>query len=198
MTAVESEPSNLEELLDRLGDAENASSDEQVSVEDLVEATGRRSFAPLLLVAGLLVASPLSGIPGLPTFTAALVALIAVQLLLRRRSFWLPEWLLRRKFSQSKLDKALRFLRPPARWIDKLLRPRLTALTKGPFVLVIGVFCGLLALTMPPLEFVPFASSVVGTVLAIFGLALVSHDGLLVLLGAAICAIGLVVALGLL
>lgn len=180
------EPSNLESLLDALQGAEDSNED-SVSVDDLVEATGRRSFGPLLLVAGMLVASPLSGIPGFPTLSALIVLLIATQLLLGRSSFWLPQWLLRRELDQSKVDSALKFLRPPARWIDKLLKPRLSMLTRGVFVYAIGALCALLAIAMPPLEMVPMASSIVGAVLAAFGLGLIAHDGLLIVLALALC-----------
>lgn len=93
-------PQNLESLLQRLEQAGEA--DQPVTIECMLQATDERSFGALLLVPGLLVFSPLSGIPGLPSVFAVMVSLIAIQLLIGRKHFWLPKWLLRRSTSRSK------------------------------------------------------------------------------------------------
>lgn len=86
--------SNLEQLLDLIDKA--ADDLDRVSLGMIVEAVGSRSFGPLLLMVGVTLASPLSGIPGMPTTMGMLVLLIAVQLLFGRQHFWLPRWLLKR------------------------------------------------------------------------------------------------------
>ena len=174
------QPSNLQELLQRL---QQASADgQQVAFADLLEASGQRSFGPLLLLPGLIALSPLSGIPGLPSTVALMVALIAGQLLCGRRHIWLPHWLLTRSLSQDKFERALRFLFPLARSLDRLVRPRLGLLTRGPALYANVLLCLLIALSMPPLEVVPFANSISGAALSALGLALFAHDGLLALL----------------
>jgi hypothetical protein len=62
----------------------------------------------------------------MPTLMAILVASIAAQLLFRRQAFWLPQWLLERSASSSRVIKAVEGSRRPARFVDRLLRPRLT------------------------------------------------------------------------
>jgi hypothetical protein len=114
------ELTNLEQLLDRVSEA--AHDGDRVSLGAILEVVGRRSFGPLLLVAGLVTLAPIIGdIPGMPTIMAVLVLLIAGQLLFRREHFWLPHWLLKRSVAQDKLHKALTWLRPPARFIDPLV-----------------------------------------------------------------------------
>lgn len=179
--AAENELSNLEQLLDRL--KYKTCKGERVSVGAMLDAVGRRSFGPILLFCGLIPASPLSGIPGLPTVTAILVFTVIIQLLTGHHHFWLPEWLLRRKIPTKRFIKALDFLRKPARWIDRFIHPRLEMLTTGMAVYAVAVACAIIALLMPPLELVPFANTTTGIALSIFGLALISHDGFLVLLG---------------
>lgn len=174
-------PHNLEQLLERL--KQNTSEGDRVSIGAMLDAVGRRSFGPILLLCGIIPASPLSGIPGLPTFTAILVLIVTVQLLTGHKHFWLPNWVLSRKVPRQKFSKALDFMQKPAAWIDRLLYPRLEYLTQGLAVYVIALICALLALIMPPLELVPFANSTTGIALAVFGLALISHDGLLVIVG---------------
>jgi hypothetical protein len=178
----------LEDLLDLL--SRKAEKDSRVAVADMMAAVGRRSFGPLLLVPGLIVVSPLSAIPGLPTAMAIIVALVATQLLFRRRCFWLPGWILRRSVDAQLLLRALRALRPVARFVDRMTRPRLQVLagTDGFTGYPVALLCLLIALTMPPLELIPFVNSLAGAALTIFGLALITRDGLLVLFAGAICA----------
>jgi hypothetical protein len=154
-----------------------------VSLGAIVESIGNRSFGPLLLLAGILTISPLSGIPGMPTAMGVLVLLIAGQLLLGKKQFWLPGWLVRRSVAQSKLEKALTWLRPPARFIDRVLRERLMALVQGASLYVIAGICAAIALTMPAMEVVPFSVNIAGAAIATFGLALIARDGVLAVLG---------------
>lgn len=174
------EVNNLEELLDHLEKA--GEGEERMTVGAMLEAAGRRSFGPLLLVLGIIALSPLSGIPGMPTSVGIMVLVIAGQLVLRRKNFWLPRWLLRRSVSSSKLEKALRFLRPVARVVDRMIRPRLKMLTQDGAIYFLSVMAILVALAMPPLEFVPFAATIAGAALTVLGLALVANDGVLVVL----------------
>lgn len=50
-------PTDLEELLDRIEDA--AQEDDPVSVGGILDEVGRRSFGPLLLVAGITTLAPI-------------------------------------------------------------------------------------------------------------------------------------------
>src|SRR5690606_3800461 len=117
------EVSSLGDVLNRLDLAQKDG--EVVRVEALLEAVGRRSFGPMLLVPGLLVLSPLSGVPGVPTLSGAIVLLIAVQLLVGRKYFWLPGWIVNRSISYKFFKRSLNALRPLARVVDKVLRQRM-------------------------------------------------------------------------
>jgi hypothetical protein len=183
----------LEDLVDTI--AKTANDDDRVSVGEIVEAVGSRSFGPLLLVAGVVMLSPLSGIPGLPTSMATLVLLISLQLLLGREYFWLPRWLLKRSVARDKLEKALKWLRPPARFIDRYLRPRLNVFVGRAGKYIIAVVCSVIALGMPVMELVPFSATAAGAILTAFGLSLIACDGLFALLAFVFTAgtVGLVV-----
>ncbi|MDT8879429.1 exopolysaccharide biosynthesis protein [Halomonas saccharevitans] len=157
---------------------------ESVSLEAILDSLGQRSFAPFLLVAGLVTLAPLIGdIPGVPTLMAALVVLAAVQLLAGREHIWLPSWLLSRRVSRARFVAVVRWMQRPAHWIDRLLKPRLTWLTRPPAHLPVAVTCLLIALAMPPMEVVPFTANGAGLALTLFALALLAHDGLMALLG---------------
>lgn len=184
----ESEPHNIEEVLDRL--TESAEGEEQVSIGMMMEAVGRRSFGPVVLVVGLIAASPLSGIPTLPSILGIMVVLVAGQLLLGQKHFWLPKKVLKRSISSSKLRKGLDVVRPAGRFIDRFLRPRLCFMTRGSGTYVIALLCVVIGITMPPLEILPFLASIAGIALAFLGLALISHDGVLALIAIAVTGTG--------
>ena len=187
------EVTSLTDVLDRLDLAPKDG--EVVRLGAMLDVTGKRSFGALLLVPGLLVLSPISGVPGVPTLSGVLVVLIASQILMGRKHFWLPQWLLNRGVSCALFSRALRLLRPVARVVDRLLRPRLGFLVDNRAVYVVAVVCILVAVTMPPLELVPFAATAAGIAITSFGLALIGRDGLLTLIALGFCAACLAVVL---
>lgn len=130
--------------------------------------------------------SLIGGIPGLPTVIATVISLIAVQLLLGRDLVWLPKVLERRKLKGDKLAAGVRKVRPVARWTDKVTRPRLRWLTKGPWLSVATAACILLSASTPLLEVVPFASTIPMAAIALIGLALITRDGVALLLAVAL------------
>lgn len=181
---------NLEQLLDRITEA--ARGHDRVSLGGILEMVGRRSFGPLLLFGGLIALSPVIGdTPGVPTTVGIFVLLITGQLLFGREYVWLPRWLLKRSVARDTLCKALGWLRMPARYVDRLLRPRLTALTHTVGMYVIASVCVVIAAAMPVMEVVPFVANGAGAALTAFGLALVAHDGLLAIFAFAFTALTL-------
>jgi hypothetical protein len=176
---------NLTNVLDQLDQGVGDGS--RVTIGDLLEGVGRRSFGPVLLFVGLVAVSPLGGIPGMPTTVAIIVFLTAGQLLARRDHIWLPRWVLRRGFERRKFCRVLGWMRKPARFIDRhLLKPRLRALTNHAGSYAAAAICMMIALTMPPLEMVPFAATVAGLAITCFALSLIANDGLLLLIALAL------------
>lgn len=171
---------NLAHLLTRLARA--APDGNRVSVEAMIDVIGRRSFGPLILLAGLVTISPIGDIPGVPTLIAVLVVLISSQLIRGRSSFWLPDWLLRRSVSRTRFRKSVAWMKKPARVVDRVLRPRLGVFVRGAAIRLIAAVCLLIALAMPVMELVPFTATGAGIALTAFGLALISDDGLMALL----------------
>lgn len=168
---------------------------EYITFAQVLEALGQRSFAPVILLAGLILFSPLSGIPGMPTVMGILVLLTSLQMLLLRRHLWLPDMVLRRTISASKFRRTLRWLQRPAALIDRWLQPRLPIFVHRIGAFVIAILCTLISLALPLMELLPFSATLAGLALAAFGLALIAHDGLLAIL--AILVIGLAPGLAL-
>ncbi|MCO1334411.1 exopolysaccharide biosynthesis protein [Microbulbifer sp. OS29] len=159
---------------------------DRVSIQHVIEAVGIRSFAPFLVVIGLILFSPLSGIPGMSISMGLLLLLVAIQLLLQRTHIWLPQWLLNRSISKKKLMATLHWMERPARVADRWIQPRMGFVVRSYGTCAIAVTCTLIALALPLMEVIPFSASTAGLALTIFGLALVAHDGLLALIAFAV------------
>nr|WP_254722296.1 exopolysaccharide biosynthesis protein [Gilvimarinus xylanilyticus] len=172
--------------MDRILDA--AEGHDCVNLDMILNAVGQRSYGPVLLLIGLIVLAPLIGdIPGVPTLCAIIVLLFSVQLMLHREHFWLPQWLLNRSIKTSSLNKAIDLSRKPARFVDRLVKPRLTFLIRGYIPARCVALCSIaIALMMPLMEFIPFSANLAGGVLTCFGLALIARDGFLALLAFAL------------
>jgi hypothetical protein len=176
-----SEPGEVESLVETVEGA--ADGDGDVSVGELVQTFGNDALASLMLVAALVMVSPASGIPGLSTGGAVVVALAAVQLAIGRHTMWLPGFLARRRIARSSLHKAASWLERPARFLDRITGQRLAFLAARPFSIAPALLCVLIALCVPFLELVPFSASIAGSAIAFIALGLVARDGLLIILG---------------
>ncbi|MDG4867731.1 exopolysaccharide biosynthesis protein [Guyparkeria sp. 1SP6A2] len=182
------EPENLRDLLDLLAAADGESG--VVTFGEMLDVAGRRSFGPMLLLAGVIVLAPLIGdIPGVPTAVGVFVFLLAWQMLSGREHIWLPNWMLVRSVPRAKLRRAIDWLQPIARLVDRLLKSRLHVLVVGPARYAIAIVVMATSLLMPVMEFIPFSANVAGILLVVLGLALVARDGLMTLIAASLIAL---------
>ena len=170
----------LSGVLDKLG---SAGDETRVTVGQILEEVGDRSLAPILLVPAMITASPISGIPGVPTLTGLIVGLIVVQMLMGRNTLWVPQVLARQGVSKSKMEKAVSFLRKPVGWLDKLMKPRLTWLASRPWSYLALVICLIIAVTTPVMEFLPFAISIAAVAIGFFAAGILMRDGVMILIG---------------
>lgn len=180
---------NIDSLLDNIcGQVDcglNPLARDEITIRELLATVGRRSYGPLLLLVGLFAISPITAVPGLTWLTAALTLIIALQMLVGRRTPWLPKQALDATVSRRLVIKGVSAARPWAQRIDRLLKPRLTFLALQPFVNLIALVCIGAALITIPLGFIPFAPMIPSLAIVIFGLGMTARDGLLLLIGMA-------------
>ncbi|MFC4257917.1 exopolysaccharide biosynthesis protein [Marinobacter lacisalsi] len=180
-TADRQNHDSLEGLLERIRKTDGDG--RQVTVREILDAAGTRSFGPVAVLAGLVVLAPLVGdLPGVPTLMGMLVILTVGQRLFRRNYIWLPGWLSQRQVPRDKLHKGLALLRKPARFLDRFTAPRLTWLMTGGGNLLLALACLVVALALPLMEFVPFSANGGGLALMTFGLAMIARDGVVAVL----------------
>ncbi|WP_172124202.1 exopolysaccharide biosynthesis protein [Devosia sp. 919] len=172
-----------------------AAAGEAVSIGTLRNVAGAQAAGPMLLLPALIVVSPLSILPGVPSLAGLNTVLVAGQLMLGRNRIWLPGWLARRSLAPKHVGKLLSFLYPVSRMADGVVRRRWLVLT-GTWARRLGAgVCVLMGAIMPLLEFIPLSSTIAASVIAIFALALSARDGLLTLVWWGCLAV--LVALGL-
>jgi hypothetical protein len=181
----------VEDILDRLH--ETAEKEGKVSIDDTVSALGDRGWGPFLFVPAIIEISPLGGIPGVPTLLALIIAIFAAQIAWGRERMWLPDLLGRQNVSSERMRKAVEKVRPVGEWLDRWFHGRLPRLTLDRATRVAAVLVLLLCLAVPPLEFLPFASTAPMAAIAMFGLALMLCDGLLMAVGFALSVFALAV-----
>lgn len=189
----------LHSVCDILGKLrEIADSKDKVSIGDVLDAIGDRSYGPAIMIPALIEITPIGGIPGLPTFLALIIAITAVQLLFGKEHLWLPGFIQRRSVSSEKLHKAADKLNGIARKLDKWFHGRMPRFVKQPWPRIAAAIVVLLCCTVPPLELLPFASTAPMLAIAAFGLALLVRDGLLMLIALGLSIAAVVVGIGLL
>ncbi len=183
------------DLTEVLRKIHRATDDDTLTAGDVVNALEHRGYGPLLLATSLIIILPTGGIPGVPSITALLIILIAVQMLFGRKSPWVPKFLRERGIKKEKFESARKKVEPYTKKIDLFLKPRLEQLVSGHGVKIIASLCILLALLIPPLEVVPLASAFPALAIAVMSIGLSAKDGYVMILGFFLTSLGMGIAL---
>jgi hypothetical protein len=170
-----SDSTNPTEILSAIEDA--AGEGNPVRIDTILDHLDQRGIGALLLVPPALEISPVGGIPGVPTILATLTALFAIQIVIGREDLWVPGFLGRRKVQAERLCKAVDWLRPTARWADRRLGRHIPILVDPPAQRIAALAIVAMCFTVPPLELIPFASTIPMGAAVLFGLGLLTQDG---------------------
>lgn len=172
------------------------SDDDDIRLQKVLQSLASRGFGPMIAIPALLVLPPVGAVPGVPTLMAAIIFMVAVQRACGRRYPWLPARLRHVSFSRQGYERLVAKIRPITKRIDRLVGRRLTSLTGDVGTRLVAVLCMGLALTMPPLELIPFVAALPAFAVAMFGLGIGVGDGVLVAIGAVLAAVTMGVAFG--
>ncbi|SFD39065.1 Uncharacterized conserved protein [Bosea sp. CRIB-10] len=165
----------------------------RVAVRDIVAALRDRAYALLVVLLGLPNCLPMP--PPIPLVCGLVLAFVAAQMLMARATPWLPHRLLDRSIAQADLARAVGRALPPLIRLERFSKPRLTMLG-GPFALpVLGAVLLFLALGL--IVAAPFIGQIpLGLAVCLVGLGLVERDGVLIIAGAVVGALGLALSAG--
>ncbi len=172
----EAVPHGMRAVLDNLCDGDP---NDHLALRDLIGGLGRSTFGVLLFIAIIPAFIPIPGVAG--ALSGPLVVLVGLHLLILLRKPWLPEFVASRGPQRSTLIRFDRAGDRWLRWLEKLVRPRMTAMIDHP---VATVFTGLqlvllgVLLALP----IPFTNFMFAGLLLVYALALLERDGALMLL----------------
>lgn len=168
----------LEATLGKLGRADSPYGQE-TTLGALLDALDERAFGLLLLILALPCCIPF--LYGIPQVVSLPMAAIAFQVAQGRSHPWLPRQLRARRFDAAALSKTVGKLSRYIRWAERLATPRLTVLTEGVGLRIVGGF--LLIPVASILTPIPGSNTAPGIGVAIASVGLLERDGLLVLAG---------------
>jgi hypothetical protein len=120
VTAVEEEP--FSDQLERW-----LSDDEPKTLGVMTAVFGERSFAVMIMLLMFPSALPIPT-GGVTHVLEAITLLLAVQMVLGRRTIWLPARWKRRELGATTTEKAIPFILRRVRWFERFSRPRGSAL----------------------------------------------------------------------
>lgn len=150
----------------------------RISVAELIAALGDRGLIGLLLI--LAVANVIPNPPG----TSAVLGLPMLYLswqMMRGGMPWLPGFLAARSFDIDHFRTVVSRAMPHLNRVERLLRPRLPALTRPAGMRVVGAICLMLSvvLVLP----IPFGNLLPAAAIAIVALGALERDGLWIIGG---------------
>ena len=175
-------------ILDRLTEAESG---ERVSIGEILASLQGRAFALLLVLLGLPNSLPMP--PPIALISGFLVAFLAIQLVLGFRVPWLPQRIQRLTVNRAALDRMLKRAKPYVVAMERLSRPRLSVFDTAVSMRIVGLLLLLLSVAM--IVAVPVIGQIpLGIAVCLIGLGLVERDGLIVIAGLMVGAVGVAIS----
>ncbi len=150
----------------------------KVTYQDVLQSLGDSAFGLVLLFFSLPSALPLASIPSISVIFSIPILLFSVQMILGRKTLWLPLILAKRTISQQALMKVSRTSLPYLVKINHLLKPRWRFMTSRIMEIVNGmvIFCLALLLMLP----IPFSNFFFAGLLILFSLGIIENDGVVI------------------
>lgn len=184
MSETEHAP-RISEILDAIAGSKRKT----VSVQDVLEAFGDRAFGALLFVFAAPVALPMP--PGVSAILGAPLLFITAQLMVGRRTLWLPRALAERTMTRADFVALMGKVSPYLTWLERRLKPRFTYLYNPWLDRVTCLICLVLAIIifLP----IPFGNMLPALALSAFGLGVAERDGVVGLFGGVMATISIAV-----
>jgi hypothetical protein len=166
---------------------------ERLTVGDLLSVLRGRAFALLIVILGLPNCLPMP--PPIPLVCGLLLALVAAQIAAGLSAPWLPRALLRRSIPRDDMSRAVARALPTLRRLERWSRPRVMVLHSAVAMRVVGFV--LLTLALGLIVAAPIVGQIpLGLAVCLLGLGLVERDGLVVIAGLVVGAVGIALNVG--
>lgn len=158
---------------------------DSVRVGDIVDRFGGRAFGALMFIFALPNLLPLP--PGSSTLLGAPLLLLTPQVAMGAQGPWLPAFVDDRRLTGADMTRAFGRLIPLVERIEKVTRPRWTAMFAAGGERVIGALCTALAfvLILP----IPLGNLLPALTIGFFGFAMFQRDGIFAVVGYLLAAV---------
>ncbi|MGH8596527.1 MAG: exopolysaccharide biosynthesis protein, partial [Gammaproteobacteria bacterium] len=170
-------------LADALNLVRNSIHGDSISLGQLLELVGEQGLLLLVMLLMLPFLLPVS-IPGVSTVFSLVVMFVGAGVALNRFP-WFPSRLMMRRIPTASLLPALEKGERMMRRVDKVIRPRLLALSGAAIISrcngVMLIIAGVLLLF--PLGFVPFSNTFPGLAALLLAAGIAQRDGFVIVLG---------------
>ncbi|HEV7439690.1 MAG TPA: exopolysaccharide biosynthesis protein [Methylobacterium sp.] len=166
---------------------------DRLTVGDIVAVLRDRAFALLVVLLGLPNCLPMP--PPIPLICGLLLMLVAAQIAAGMSAPWLPRMLLGRSIARSDVERAVKRAVPLLRRLERWSRPRMSVFESALGMRGMGLI--LLTLAMALIVAAPVVGQIpLGLAVCLVGLGLVERDGVVVLVGLGIGALGVALNAG--
>lgn len=185
MPFAASRKTRLSEIFRRLA----AESQHSVSIRELRDAMGDRGFAMLLVLFATLNLLPLP--PGSSLVLGLPPMLVSAQLMLGRRTAWLPRFLLDKSIGAERFRQSVGYILPRLERLERMVRPRWWPFDMETSDRYLGLATFLLSVVvfLP----IPLGNWMPAFSIAILGLALSERDGVFLGIGVALALLSLAI-----
>lgn len=160
---------------------------DRLTVGAMVDTLGRSGHGLVLLMLALPSFIPIPGLPTGLVFGVALM-LVSVQMIRGQQTVALPGWIRRQSLPRGALLAIVTKLDSWMLRLERLLRPRLQALTEGAAIAIVGLLVLIMGATL--LLPVPFGNQGPAFAVVVFAFGIMEKDGLAIIAGTVLAAIG--------
>jgi hypothetical protein len=170
-------------------DVVNKSSADRIPVRDLVEAMDAIGFGLVMMIFAFGIVIPLP--PPFPSIISIPLAIFSLQMALGYSAPKLPKRFSDLSVKRSVLAMLVQKSSPYIRRVERILRPRLSFMTRGVMERVIGVFTLIFSASifLP----IPLSNFIPGLGILIISFGLLGKDGLIVIIGLTVGSIGIAI-----
>ena len=163
---------------------------ERVSLADIADVLGTRSFGAWLLILALPMVLPVPA-PGISVLFGVPLMIISAQLALGGRRAWLPAVILRQSMARKDYVALMVHVQPAVEHFERIVRPRALWLANDWAKIPIGLSCLVLAMiiTLP----IPLGHVAPGTAICLLALGFMERDGVVIGIGFVAAVLALVI-----
>ncbi|AKG22626.1 exopolysaccharide biosynthesis protein [Calothrix sp. 336/3] len=151
-------------------------SEQPLTLGDILSETSERGFSLVMVLLVLPFLFPMP--PGLTGPFGGACLVLSLQMLLGRRSPWLPKRIANYQFPRTFAQVILQNLRSVTRIIEKIARPRMTRIAENPYVWQFNGLC-ISWLTLLLILPIPLTNPIPTIGILLLSVATIESDGLL-------------------